>query len=324
MRRLAMKARILFTMVAWAGIPWGAAAAQDLNIAIPVDSLEYLLSYAPFDLPGDLVGTRFQGDRTMRVDLRFDSTTVVLTKWAPAPRGGEEFNNVPRYEVAAYRLQRLFLDDPEVVVPPTVMRAVPLDWYRTLTSDVQPTFRGAEAVVVVLQSFVTFVTDQDVWDDDRFDESPAYARHWANANLVTYLIRHSDSNTGNLLISSVASNPRVFAVDNGVAFNSIDSDRGTRWRSLLVDRFPASTVARLRTLTEAGLHEALGVLAQWEVQPDGEVVRVPPTANIDNRSGVRERSGQIQIGLTRDEIDDVWYRLEVFLRGIDSGLYRTF
>jgi len=87
-----------------------------------------------------------------------------------------------------------------------------------------------------------------------------------------------------------------------VAFNSIDSDRGTRWRSLLVDRFPASTVERLRTLTEEQLHQELGVLAQWEVRDDG-LVRVPPTENINRRRGVRERDGQIQIGLTDDEID---------------------
>jgi hypothetical protein len=67
----------------------------------------------------------------------------------------------------------------------------------------------------------------------------------------------------------------------------------------------------------------LGVLAQWEVRDD-QLVPVPPTANIDARRGVRERDGQIQIGLTRDEINDTWYRLEVFLSSVDSGRYATF
>jgi len=308
-------------LIAWTAPAW--LAAQDLNIPLPVDSIEFLLRSAPFELPEDLTGTRFQGDRTMRVDLAFDDGTVILTKWAPAPRGGEAFNNVPRYEVGAYEVARLILDESEIVVPPTVMRAVSLDWYRTLTRDVDATFRRSRSVVVVLQSFVNFVTDEGVWDEDRFDSDPAYARNWANANLLTYLIRHNDSNTGNLLISSFASNPRIFAVDNGVAFNSIDSDRGTRWRSLLVDRFSESTVAHLRTLTEDQFHERLGVLAQWEIR-DEELVPVPPSANIDARRGVRERDGQVQVGLTDDEIDDVWYRLETFLRGIDSGLYQTF
>jgi len=313
---------VILTAALW--VPSDELLAQDLNIPLPVDSIEYLLASAPFELPDDLTGTRFQGDRTMRVDLRFDPATSILTKWAPAPPGAEAFNNVPRYEVAAFRIQLLFLEDDEIVVPPTVMRAMPLDWYRTVANDVNRTFRGTEAVVVVLQSFVNFVTDENVWDEDRFESDPAYARHWANANLLTYLIRHSDSNTGNLLISSMTSNPRVFSVDNGVAFNSIESDRGTRWRSLQVDRFPAATVERMRTLTEEQFHEALGVLAQWEVGEDEELTRVPVTENIDPRRGVRERDGQIQIGLTRDEIEDSWYRLEVFLGQVDTGRYQTF
>jgi hypothetical protein len=303
--------------------PCTPVAAQDLNIPLPLDSIEYLLVAAPFELPEDLTGTRFQGDRTMRVDLDFGDGNAILTKWAPAPQGGEAFNNVPRYEVAAYELQRLFLDDAEAVVPPTVMRVVPLDWYRTLNRDVDATFRNTRSVVVVLQSFVNFVTADGVWDERRFNAEPAYARHWANANLFTYLIRHSDSNTGNLLISSFGTNPRIFAVDNGVAFKSIDSDRGTRWRNLLVERFPASTVARLRTITEQQLHQTLGVLGQWDVR-DGELVPTAPTANTDARRGVRQRDNVIQIGLTDDEIDDIWYRLESFLRSVDGGRYRTF
>lgn len=290
---------------------------------IVADSVEFLLETAPFELPVELPGTRFQGDRTMRVNLAFEDGTTVLTKWAPAPRGGEEFNNVPRYEVAAYELQRLFLPQNELVVPPTVMRALPLDWYRSIDNDADQTFRRGRSVVVVLQSFVTFVTDEDVWDEARFDAEPAYARHWANANILTYLIRHSDSNTGNLLVSSFPSTPRVFAVDNGVAFASIDSDRGTRWRNLLVERFPSTTVERLRALTEEELHERLGVLAQWTVVDD-ELVRTEPTANFDPNRGVRERDGQVQIGLTDDEIEDVWYRLEGFLSSVDGGRYQTF
>jgi hypothetical protein len=90
-----------------------------------------------------------------------------------------------------------------------------------------------------------------------------------------------------------------------------------------VERFPEATVERLRELTEDDLHRALGVMVQWEVRDD-RLVRVPPTENIDARRGVRQRDGIVQMGLTRDEIDDTWYRLEVFLRQIDSGVYTTF
>ena len=301
--------------------PPKSAWAQDLNIPIPTDSLEYLLKAAPFEMD-ELQGTRGQGDRTSRTVLTFDSLTSFMVKWAPAPRGGEEFNNVPRYEVAAYELQKLFLDEPEVVVPTTVMRAFPLDWYREHDRRGEATMRRTRSVIVVIQAFLQFVSNDDVWDEDRFDADTTYARYWGNLNLLTYLIRHNDSNGGNLMISTLGP-PRVFSVDNGVAFNSIDSDRGTRWRNLLVDRFPATTVARLRTITEDQLHQRLGVLAQWRIE-DEQLVPMPPTENIDPRDGVRQRDGIVQFGLDRDEIDDVWFRLEVFLSGVDSGRYHTF
>lgn len=322
MRRTMHRSQVVLIATVVSTLLAGGASAQDLHIQLRADSLDVLLRSAPMEI-SDVTGTRFENDRTDRGTLVFGDGTSMMAQLAAAPRGGETFNNVPRYELAAYEVQKLFLEDPEYVVPPTAMRAFPLDWYRERDGDAEATFSGASSVVVLIQVWVNFVTDENVWDDDRFEADSAYARNWANLNLFTYLIRHSDSNTANLLVSTLGTNPRVFAVDNGVAFNSIDSDRGTRWRSLLVDRFPASTVARLRGLTEERLHEALGVMVQWVVE-DGELVPVEPTENINPRQGVRDRNDVIQFGLTRDEIEDIWYRIEVFLSGVDNGTYRTF
>lgn len=300
-----------------------ALPAQIPNVHLPVDSLEYLLARAPFDYPEELPGMRFPEDRTKRVTLGFEDGTAVLVKWAPAPEGGEEFNNNPRYEIAAYELQKLFLEESEYVVPPTVPRMVPLSWYRTVEDDVDATFDVGESVLVVLQYMLYRVTDENVFDRDRLEMDPVYARHWANANLFTFLIWHSDSNEGNLLISTNASNPRIFAVDNGLSFRSADSNRGTRWRVLQVDRFPAETVERLRTVTEEELHRRLGVLAQWELE-DGELVRVEPGENWRRRRGIREREVGVQIGLTDLEISDVWDRIRSFLNSVDRGRMETF
>ena len=257
------------------------------------------------------------------MDLIFEDGSAVLAKWAPAPRRGEAFNNSPRYEIAAYEIQKLFLEEAEYVVPPTVPRAFSLEWYRTLDDDVDPTFRDVASVLVVLQSFVYSVTDEGVFDLARFAADPRHARHWANANLFTHLIWHSDSNAGNLLISTFASSPRVFSVDNGVAFGSEESNRGTRWRTLLVDRFPAATVERLRSITRDQLHDVLGVLAQFEVV-GGELLRVEPGENLSPRRGVREEDGVIQIGFTSPEIDEVWGRLEAFISLVNRGRVDTF
>lgn len=301
----------------------GPLRAQDTNVHLPPDSLEHLLARAPFEPPDRLVGTRFADDRTSRAELVYEDGSVILAKWAPAPGGGEAFNNNPRYEVAAYQLQKLFLEPDEYVVPPTVVRSVSLSWYRERRRDVTATFGVAESVLCVHQYFLYRVTAENVFDAERFDADPAYARHWANANLLTFLIWHSDSNEGNLLVSTDPRNPRVFAVDNGLAFRSPPSDRGTRWRVLQVRRFPAETVERLRALTRRDLVRELGVLAQFEVV-DGELVRTEPAEKWRPRRGVRVRDDGVQLGLTEAEIDDVRGRIEGFLRSVDEGRMETF
>lgn len=318
-RRLLLGALVLGTTSLTPSPLWG----QMVNLPLPADSLEYLLGHASFELGDSLVGTRFAEDRTNRSVLWFEDGTTVLAKWAPAPRGGEEFNNSPRYEVAAYEIQKLFLDAPEHVVPPTIPRMVPLSWYRTMDEGVRATFDAGESVLVVLQAFLSWVSDENVFDEDRFEADSVYARYWGNANLLTYLIRHNDSNQGNLLISTIPSTPRVFAVDNGLSFRSPESNRGTRWRVLQVQRFPAHTVQRLRELTEEDLHRRLGVLAQWELT-NGELVRVDPGENWRDSRGIRERDDGVQIGLTENEIEDVWERIEDFLYTVDQHRMELF
>lgn len=300
------------------------AVVQDPNILFSADSVEYLLAEAPFALPETLPGMRFEADRTKRVSLWFDEgRTGVLVKWAPAPRGGETFNNVPRYEIAAYELQKLFLPEPEFVVPPTIPRIVPLDWYHMVDEHMGPTFDDRRSVLVVLQYYLFRVTDEDVFVKDRFDADSVYARHWANANLLTHLIDHKDQNKGNLMISTVGTHPRVFAVDNGVAFRSDRSDRGSRWGRLQVDRFPRTTVDRLMAVTEEQLRRELGVLAQFGLQGD-QLLRVAPGENWQPSRGIRETDAGIQIGLTEREISDVWRRLRSFQERVERGQVAVF
>jgi hypothetical protein len=298
-------------------------AAQDTNITLPPDSLERLLAYDSFTLPDTLVGTRFATDRTQRVPLFYPDGTAVLVKWAEAPRGGQKFNDNPRYEIAAYEIQKLFLDPPDYVVPPTVPRMFSVTWYRTVRKDAEPTFKESQSVLVVLQYWLYDVTADSVFDPQRFETDSVYARHWGDVNILTYLIDHKDQNKGNLLISKDPHSPRVFAVDNGVAFRSPISDRGARWSHLQVDRLPHHTVDRLRALTKEDLHRALGVLAQFELQGDS-LVRVPPGENLKPHAGVREQDGEVQIGLTDGEIDDIWNRLQDLRSDIDRGRLKVF
>jgi hypothetical protein len=245
-------------------------------------------------------------------------------KWAKAPRDGSEFNNEPRYDIAAYEVQKLFLDEADYVVPPTVVRAVPLEWFRQYDTLAPATFRGVNSVVLALQYWMEgSLTPSGFWNEDWFRADSVYARHFADFNLVTHLIRHSDTNGGNYLLYDNPSNRRVFAVDNGVAFRSDPSDRGYQWRDLRIDRLPHATVARLRKITEADLHSALDVLAQFGIR-NGQLVLEPPTMTLEGSRGVRRTDTLVQFGLTGPEIRDIYNRLTALLRDVDSGRIKVF
>jgi hypothetical protein len=299
------------------------AAAQDANFLLPIPEIEERLRSSDFRII-DWRGARAQGDRTQRAVLGFDDdSTVLVVQWANAAPGGSEFNNEPRYEAAAYEIQKLFLDPAEYVVPPTAIRAFSHNYVTANFATVRPTFREAQSVVVVLQYWLSQVTPDNYWDRRRADSDSVYARHIGNFNILTYLIRHNDANIGNFVISQYDENPRVFAVDNGVAFAAPESDRGYEWRMLQVRRLPEHTVERLRGITRADLDAALGVIAEFEVR-DGLLVAVPPGENLSRNSGVRRRDGRIQFGLTAREIGAIESRLRSLLNQVDRGRIQTF
>jgi hypothetical protein len=299
-----------------------ATVAQDVNIILPIEQVERSLKTLSFEIR-DRTDTRFEGDRTQRVVLVFEDGSAMMVKWGRAPRNGAAFNNQPRYETAAYLIQKMFLDEPDYVVPPTAIRAVDLDWYRAYDEAVTPTFDGTSSVVVALQYWLNSVSQRDVFNPSRLDSDTAYARHFGNLNLLTHLIRHGDSNVGNVLISTDTANPRLFAVDNGVAFAPPDSDRGTAWRDLRTRRVSRTSVERLRGITRADLDAALGVIVQFEIR-DGLLVPVSPTANLSPSRGVRRRGDTIQFGLTSAEIRGIHGRMQRLIRQADGGRIAMF
>jgi hypothetical protein len=297
-------------------------AGQDANLHLPVPLIEAHLRGDAFRIL-DWRGSRAIVDRTQRVAIAFEDSSVLLVKWANASPGASAFNNEPRYEAAAYDIQKLFLEPEDYVVPPTVLRSFPLAYVREQVPDVPATFSGVASVLVVLQYWLSMVEPTDVWDPARAESDLVYARHVGNLNVLTYLIRHGDSNIGNFLKSTFDGNPRVFAVDNGIAFRSPSGNRGTAWRDLRVKRLPRATVERLRTITRADLDECLAILAEYEIR-EGELVPVSPGANLGARSGVRQRDGRVQIGLTAAEIGDVAGRLRRLLDRVDRGQIELF
>jgi len=296
------------------------AAAQDSNITQPIADLERLLAAEPLVITqAEISRPKAKGDITLRADVSLGGAPPLRVKLRKAEPGADTFNNVPRYDLAAYELQKLFIDPAEYVVPPTALRFIPRADFAKYQPDVTRTFSSADQVLAVLQYWLSDITVvADVYDPARFDADPVYARHIGQLNVLTYLIEHRDSNVGNFLIGKSPTGARVFSIDHGVAFASIDSDRGEAWKDIRVNRLPADTVARLRTVTVPVLEQHLGVLAQWKLEGD-RYVPVAPGPNLSANRGVRRKGNDLQMGLTKSEISAVNRLLVKLLQRIDAG-----
>jgi len=316
-------ARIAIAALALAAL--APAGAQDVNLPIAVAELEQMLQQEPLRIVNaEISRPKAKGDITLKADVSFGDRPPLKVKLRKSEPGAESFNNVPRYDLAAYELQKLFIDPAEYVVPPTSLRMIPLDDFRRYSPDVEPTFRGASEVLGVLQVWLSEVkVVADVLDPALFESDAVYARHIGQLNIFTFLIEHGDSNVGNFLISKAGEGPRVFSIDNGVAFASGESDRGKLWQKLRVKRLPADTVSRLRGVTEAELHERLGVLAQWQLQ-GGRYVPMPLGENLAPNRGVRQKDGVLQMGLKRSEVAAVWRQRVRLLQEVDAGRIATY
>ena len=204
------------------------AAAQDENIRQPVAELERLLAAEPLVIThAEISRPNAKGDITLRAEVSFGGAPPLRVKLRRAEPGANSFNNVPRYDFAAYELQKFFLDPAEYVVPPTALRMVPLADFAKYSPDVERTFSAADQVLAVVQYWLSEIkVVADVYSPVRFAADPLYARHIGQLNVLTYLIRHRDSNLGNFLLGKAEVGARVFSIDHGVAFASGDSDRG--------------------------------------------------------------------------------------------------
>ena len=310
----------LFAAMFLALAPAGPSFGQDTNITQPVAELERMLANDPMQIvSAEMSRPKAKGDITLKAEVSFAGRPPFRVKLRKAEPGADGFNNVPRYDLAAYEIQRLILDPPEYVVPPTALRVFPLAEFQRYSPDVERTFKGADEVMGVVQYWLQEIkVIPDIYDPARFAADPVYARHIGQLNIFTFLIEHRDSNMGNFLIGKAEQGPRVFSIDHGVAFASEDSDRGTAWLELRVNRLPKDTVDRVRALDKDVLTAHLGVLGQWELR-DGHYVAVPLTENLQPGRGVRIEKGVVQMGLTKSEIAAVARQATRLLHQIEFG-----
>ncbi|MDJ0869178.1 MAG: hypothetical protein QNK03_23940 [Myxococcota bacterium] len=267
-------------------------------------------------------GAGVTGARKVEIRLpSFDEDLELKVKQVPGRLDG--WNNSPRKELAAFKVQQLFLDPVDFVVPTTAVQCLPLDRARKLVGSTSPSIEGTNCVLVTIAMWLQDVTLPDLlYDEERFLSEPRYAYNFANFNVLTHLIAHRDNRTGNFLVSKDDEDRRVYAIDNGSTFGAWFFNWffpwTYRWHDLRVPALPRQTVERLRALSREDL-DVLAVVSQLEADEAGMLRVSAPTVPIDPGEGVRVDGTTVQFGLTTDEIDDVWERIEELLEDVDEG-----
>jgi hypothetical protein len=292
----------------------------------PPAEVERLLALAPFEIQsvrggvGGVMGVK-------KLGLVFPpGGRELAVKWKAAPPGDADgWNNTPRKELAAYEVQKWFLDPADYVVPTVAVRCIDFATYAPLSQEPKANLPDTRCVTGALVVWMDAVTVPDLlFDPKRFAGEPLYARHMADFNLLTYLIDHEDGREGNFLVSEIESERRIFSIDNGVAFGArVKNWFVPNWNRIRVPALRAETVERLRRVGPAEL-DALGVLVELRADEQGVLRPVPLSENRAPKRGARVADGWIQLGLAQDEIEAVGERLRELLEDVDEGEIATF
>jgi hypothetical protein len=311
------------------------------NWSLPAEHAEEILRSAPFEIRAvQGAGAGVTGAR--KVDLIFETAEEeedevylwemdrdldLKAKPFPSPHL-DGWNNNPRKEIATYEVQKLFLEPRDYVVPTTVARCVPVDIQSRYRPDARPTLEGTNCVLFAISLWLENVTVPDVfYNEERFLSEPAYAYTYGIFNILTYLSDHLDNRKGNFLVSKDDRFPRAYAIDNGIAFGSwiynwfVPSSYA--WRKMVVPAVPKSAVDRLRELRRADL-DRFAALAEFHQNSDGYLEAVPPGASLDASRPVNISGKVVQLGLTENEIDDLWERIETLIEKVDEGHLAVF
>ena len=304
--------------------PATAAVGCAANLPMPLPQLVHRLCFDEFailavkDAGGGVMGAK-------RITLQFNAEPrVIETKWKATRASGDSWNNSPHREIGTYAVQWLFLDADQYIVPPTVVRSIPLPAYRPIAADPAPTFPGTGCVLGVLASWLENVMQPDnVLDRERFEKDAAYAVRFANLNLLHYLVLHRDARANNFLISIDPADPRVFSIDNGIAFGrTLYNFFSAHFNKIRVP-LPRASIDRLRLVSRQDL-DRLGVLGQLETDAAGVLHNVQPGTNIDPDNAMRVAPWGVQFGLARAEIDALADRLQQLLAKVDAGEQAVF
>jgi hypothetical protein len=261
---------------------------------------------------------------------------VLRAKWRP--QSSMDAVNEPRKELAAYAVQHLFLDEAELVVPPTTAHCFAGSKYRRFVPDASRSLRDVDCVLGVLEYWLedaqTFKhaqkagllrPDKGMLDTRRFETDRAYRESVSNGNLLSYLINHGDAHGEQFVVQNSPRGLRAFVVDNSMAFAAIKNPVGLfrdDWSSIQVPALSAKAVDRLRQLTAADFAR-LGNISELALAGDRLVPISTSEPLPSDGSSMTWNGSHLRIGLTGGEIDLVAARVrELLKRGDLDALTR--
>ena len=237
----------------------------------------------------------------------------------------DSFNTSPRKELAAYNVQKLFLDPEDYVVPSVIAICVPRDRFMKRGGYAAATLEGTDCVLGLASIWMKDVTVPDtLYDESRFLEDLTYAYYMSNFNILTYLIEHRDPREGQFLISKDDKRSQVFSIDNGISFGFWPYNfLIPQWAEIRLPALRKDSIERLQKIQRQDL-DFLGVIAQLELNEDLVLRPAPVGENRDPTKGAKYKDGTLQFGLTTSEIDDLWERIQTLIAKVDSGNIQVF
>ncbi|UCE83928.1 MAG: hypothetical protein JSV47_05285 [Deltaproteobacteria bacterium] len=241
------------------------------------------------------------------------------------PGSLDSFNTSPRRELAAYQVQKFFLEPEDYVVPTSIAVCAPRDVYEKNHGYTAASVEGTTCVFGLASIWLENLTvPNPLYEESRFLKEPNYAHFLSNLNLLTYLIAHRDAREGNFLVSKDEKRRQAFSIDNGMSFGSWPRNYFSQnWDVIIVPALRKDSIDRLRQLQRRDL-DVLGVVVQFQKDEKGILKPVSPSDNLDPKTGVRIQGGTVQLGLKKSEIDDVWERIVSLIADVDSGKIPVF
>lgn len=261
---------------------------------------------------------------------------VLRAKWRP--QTSADALNDPRKELAGYAVQRLFLDEDELVVPPTTAHCFATAKYRHFAPEARRSLGGADCVLGFLSYWLEdsqtvqharkaglLGPGKGVWDKQLFETDRAYRSSVSNGNLLTYLINHGDAHEDQFVLQKSPRGLRAFVVDNSISFGGIKNPVmlfREDWSTIQVPALSAKAIARLQGLTAADFAR-LGNISELALEGD-ELVPISPSEPMPSDGTAMTWNGShLRIGLTSSEIELVAARTRDLLKRADLETLTT-